>query len=64
MRRWETISEIVIDGCILKANHKGQNYVPIKTTHLFELIHLDFLTIESGKTNKRCEYLNYTYHFT
>ena len=62
MRRWETIQEIVIDVCILKANH-GKKLCPITATHPLELIHMDFLTIESGKTGNDDNILIVTDHF-
>ena len=37
---------------------------PIKTSHPLELIHLDFLTIESGKTGKDVNILVVTHNFT
>ena len=36
----------------------------IKATHPLELIHVDFLTIESGKTGKDVSILVVTDHFT
>ena len=37
---------------------------PITATHLLELIHMDFLTIESGKIDKDVNILVITDHFT
>ena len=36
----------------------------ITTTHPFELVHMDFLTIELGKTGKDVNILVVTDHFT
>ena len=37
---------------------------PISTTHPLELVHMDFLTIEFGKTDKDGNILVVTDHFT
>ena len=43
---------------------KSENCIPFTATQPLELIHMDFLTIESGKTGKDVNILVVTDHFT
>ena len=47
-----------------KSKPQRTELCPITATHPLELIHMDFLTIESGKTNKDVNILIITDHFT
>ena len=49
--------------CFKNKPQKTELY-PIKATHLLELIHMDFLNIESCKTGKDVNILMVTDHFT
>ena len=49
--------------CFRSKPQKTELY-PITATHPLELIHMDFLTIESGKTGKDVNILVVTDHFT
>ena len=49
--------------CFKSKPQKTESY-PITTTHPLELVHMDFLTIESGKTGKDVNILVVTDHFT
>ena len=46
-----------------KSKPQKTELCPIMATHLLELIHMDFLTIESGKTGKDVNILIVTDHF-
>ena len=47
------------NSCLhFKSKPQKTELCPIMATHPLELIHMDFLTIESGKTGQRCEYIN------
>ena len=61
---WNNISKPC--GQCLHFNAKPQcsELHPILTTHLMELVHIDFLTIESGKGDKVVNILVVTDHFT
>ena len=37
---------------------------PVETSHPMEIVHLDYLTIESGKSNRDVNILVVTQHFT
>ena len=53
------------DRCLhFKSKPQKTEFYPITATHPFELIHMDFLTIESGKTGKVVNILVVTDHFT
>ena len=43
---------------------KKTELCPITATHPLQLVHMDFLTIESGKTDKDVNILIITDHFT
>ena len=63
MKRWETISEIVIDVCVSKQT--TENRIMSHYGHSsIRLIHMDFLTIESGKMDKDVSILIIMDHFT
>ena len=47
-----------------KSKPQKTELYPITITHLLELVHMDFLTIESGKTGKDVSILVVTGHFT
>ena len=47
-----------------KAKPQRAELSPIKVTHPLELVHIDFLTVESGKNNKDVNILVETDHFT
>ena len=49
--------------CFKSKTQKTELYLII-VTHLLELVHMDFLTIESGKTGKDVNILVVTDHFT
>ena len=50
------------DRCLCFKPQKTELY-PITTTHPLDLVHMDFLTIESGKTGKDANILAVTDHF-
>ena len=53
------------DRCLcFKSKPQKTELYPITATHPLELIHMDFLTIESGKTGKDVNILVVTDHFT
>ena len=53
------------DRCLqFKIKPKKTELYPITTTHPLELVHMDFLTIKSGKTGKNVNILVVTDHFT
>ena len=53
------------DRCLcFKSKPQKTELYPITTTHLLELVHMDFLTIELGKTGKDVNVLVVTNHFT
>ena len=49
--------------CFNSKPQKPELY-PITATHLLELVHMDFLTIESGETGKDVNVLVVSDHFT
>ena len=54
-----------LDRCLgFKSKPQKMELYPISTTYQLELIHIDFLTIESGKTAKDVNILVVTDHFT
>ena len=46
-----------------KSKPQKTELCPIMSTHLLQLIHMDFLTVESGKTGKDVNILIVTDHF-
>ena len=53
------------DRCLfLESTPQKTELCPITATYPLELIHMDFLTIESGKTGKDVNILVVTDHFT
>ena len=53
------------DRCLhFKKKPQKTELYPITATHPLELIHIDFLTIESGKTGNDVNILVVTDHFT
>ena len=48
----------------LKVSHNKAELHPIVATHAMELVHMDYLTVESGKANKDVNILVATDHFT
>ena len=53
------------DRCLcFKSKPQKTELYPITATHLLELVHMDFLTIEPGKTGKDKNILGVTDHFT
>ena len=53
------------DRCLcFKSKPQKPELYPITATHPLELIHMDFLTNESGKTGKDMNILVVTDHFT
>ena len=53
------------DRCLLfQSKPQNTELYSITATHPLELIHMDFLTVESGKTDKDVNILVVTDHFT
>ena len=53
------------DRCLcFKSKPQKTELYAINTTYLLEFVHMDFLTIESGKTGKNVNILVVTYYFT
>ena len=53
------------DRCLhFESKPQKTELYPITTTHLLELVDLDFLTVESGKTSKDVNILVVTDHFS
>ena len=53
------------DRCLcFKSKPQKTELCIITATHLLELVHMDFLSLESGKIDKDVNILVITYHFT